>query len=350
MAVQHNGNVQNQLLMEEHDGANNAKRVTIVGGGSGQATVTMQGLVTVIPAGTATVTPVGLQTLAPSPNLIGLVTIAGGSTITLSDPKGYIGLVTIGGIGTVTLADPKGFIGLTTTTLGASPAFIGIVTVTNKDRTITGNVTLSDAKTYIGLTTSTLGLGDRYIGLVTNTQNGLVTLAPSPNFIGLTTTVLGTSPAFVGIVTVAGIGTVTLSDPKGYIGLVSVQGTVGVLGNTTVLTRNAGTNKVLKSLPVAFATASAATIFVPSNTFYITQVLLNSNATVRLNIRSGATHLTGNASLGVNIFPGGGWVENGSPDSPLYIGLAAAAPIVVEKADAGGLISQIGGHITYFDE
>jgi len=70
-------------------------------------------------------TPAGLHTLAPSPNYIGLatvniganpntyiglVTVGGIGTLTLSDPKGYIGLVTIGGIGTLTLADPKGFI------------------------------------------------------------------------------------------------------------------------------------------------------------------------------------------------------------------------------------------------
>lgn len=155
MAVQHAGQVQNQLLLEEHDGVNNAKRVSIVAGAAGQATITMQGLVTLapspnfigivtaVPGSTMTVTPVGLLTLAPSSNFIGLVTVAGIGTLTLSDPKGFIGLVTVGG--------------------------------------------MSDPKAYVGLMTGTLGVGDRFIGLVTNVQAGLVTLAPSPNFIGLVT-------------------------------------------------------------------------------------------------------------------------------------------------------------------
>jgi hypothetical protein len=146
------------------------------------------------------------------------------------------------------------------------------------------------------------------------------------------------------------LGNLTLSDSKTFIGLVSVQGTVGILGNTTVLTRNAGTNKTLKILPVAISLASITNLVTASNTFYITSVLLNSNATVRLNLKSGATYLTGNASLGVNIFPGGGWVESGSPDAPLYFGLATGQTITVEKADAGGLIAQVGGKIVYFDE
>lgn len=79
-------------------------------------------------------------------------------------------------------------------TLAPSPNLIGIVTVANKDRTITGNVTLSDSKGFIGLVTAALGLGDRYIGLVTATQVGLMTLAPSPNFIGIATVIMSSVP------------------------------------------------------------------------------------------------------------------------------------------------------------
>ena len=53
---------------------------------------------------------------------------------------------------------------------------------------------------------------------------------------------------------------------------------------------------------------------------------------------------------GINLFPGGGFVESGSPDSPTYIGLASGAAIVIEKADSGGLISQIGGKLLFFQE
>ncbi len=212
----------------------------------------------------------------------------------------YIGLATVD-IGTIKAwGDPHTYLGLVTVDIGAS-----------KGITWAGNVTLSDAKTYIGLTTTTLGLGDRFIGLVTTAFSGNVSLNASAAYIGLVT---------------------------------------AIIGNASVATKNAGTTKTLKILPVAFATSSAATIVVPTNTFYITSILLNSNATVRLNVRSGATYLTGNASLGINIFPGGGWVETGSVDSPVYQGLAAAAPIVIEKFDTGGIISQIGGKVVYFDE
>lgn len=322
MAVQHAGQVQNQLLLEEHEGSLNAKRVYPVSGAGLTSLPTIFAVVNIgAGGGTTTVTPVGLTTLAPSPNYIGL------TTTQLGAGDKYIGLVTSTQNGLVTLAPSPNAIGFVTAilsgnvtatsvglqTLAPSPNFIGLVTVAG-----IGTLTLSDPKGFIGL--------------VTNVQSGLTTLAPSPNFIGL--------------VTVAGIGTLTLSDPKGFIGLVTTVAS----GNTTVLSRNAGTNKTLKSLPITLSTGSQATIFVPTNTFNITQVLINSNATVRLNLKSGATYLTGNASLGVNLSPTGGWVESGSPDSPIYLGLAAQAAIVVEKADSGGTVAQIGGHITYFDE
>ena len=261
--INHTGNVQNQLMMEEHDGTLNAKRVTVVGA-----------------AGQVTITPVGLTTLAPSPN--------------------YIGLVTVGGIGTLTLADPKGYIGLTTTTNGA---------------------------------------GDRFIGLVTNVQAGLTTLAPSPSYIGL--------------VTVGGIGTLTLADPKGYIGLVTASLGIGTqfIGLVTSVTRNAGTNKTLIPLPVGLGNNSIAVVATPTNAqkINVTQLVLNSNITTEIAIRSGVTYLTGNASLGMTIYPGGGFVMSGSPDSPSWIGLPSGA-LTIEKRDGGGTISKIGGGVIYFDE
>lgn len=64
MSTQHSGNILNEITREEHDGANNAKRVTLVGNVSITAVSQM------------TVTP--LQAWP--------------------DPKGFIGLVTVGGI------------------------------------------------------------------------------------------------------------------------------------------------------------------------------------------------------------------------------------------------------------
>lgn len=254
-------------------------------------------------------------------NAAGFGEVALKGNATLSDSKGYIGLVSVAQpisttpVGNVTLSDAKTYIGLTTTTLGTGVSYVGLATVdigTGNGVAVKGNVTLSDPKTYIGLTTTTLGTGVSYVGLATVD--------------------IGTGNS------VAIKGNVTLSDPKTFIGLV------------TAVTRNAGTTKTLIPKTLAFAQASIVTIAVPSNTFNITSLVLNSNATVRLNIKSGATYLTGNATLGMNLVPGGGWVQEGSPDSPVYKGLAGAEAIVLEKADSSGVVSQIGGHLMYFDE
>ncbi len=202
----------------------------------------------------------------------------------------------------------------------------------------------------------TLNQSAAFIGIVTVVGNASVALVDPKGFIGLvtiggiSTLTLADSKGFIGLVTIGGIGTLTLADPKGFIGLVSVQGTVGVLGNTTVLTRNAGTNKTLKIFPITISTGSAATVYVPTNTFYLTSLILNSNATVRVNVRSGATYLTGNASIGIELNPGSGFSEVGSPDAPVYFGLAAQAPIVIEKTDYSGVISRVSGKLITFDE
>lgn len=304
--INHAGNAANQMNFEEHDGANNAKRVTIGAVSvalpvtfSGNITATMPGGVTVFQGSTpwnslGTTTQNGLITLAPSPNFIGL------TTTQLGAGDRFIGLATVVHAGNVTL--------------NASAAYIGLA-----------SVNVADAKAYIGLTTTTLGVGDRFIGLTTVVHAGNVTLNASAAFIGLATVNIG-------------------ANPNTFIGLATV-----VIGNASVATKNAGTTKTLKILPIRLSTNSNSSIAI-TNTFYVTSILLNSNATVRLNILSGVTYLTGNVSLGINIFPGGGWVETGSVDSPIYIGQAGAAPINFEKFDAAGTISQVAGKIVYFDE
>lgn len=292
----------------------------------------LAGIVTIANSNVRSIT--GNVTLSDAKTNIGLVTLSGGTAWT--DPKAFIGLVTIGGMSTVTLSDPKGFIGLVTTQAADPKGYIGLVTVTQASsaRTITGNVTLSDAKTFIGLVTiggmSTVTLADPkgFIGLVT--LGGGTAWADPKTFIGLVT--VGNTP------NVSVVGNVTLSDSKNFIGLV------------TAWSRNAGTTKTLKPFTVTLSTSSVTTIYVPTNTFYVTNLLLNSDATVRVSVKSGATYLTGNASIGITLNPNGGWVETGAPDSPTYIGLAAAAALVVEKADSGGLKANIGGKVILFEE
>ena len=78
-------------------------------------------------------------------------------------------------------------------------------------------------------------------------------------------------------------------------------------------------------------------------------MILNSNITTEIAIRSGVTYLTGNASLGITLFPGGGFDAPGSPDSPSWIGLPSGS-LHIEKRDPGGTVSKVTGHVIYFDE
>lgn len=173
------GNIQNEIAVEEHDGANFAKRVNVVAGGAGVTTV-FQG-------GTWNVGFAGNVTLNPSPNFIGLVSLAqpvstsfsGNVTLDAGSRTGIAGNITVQQI-TNAVSMVSGY------------PMTGIVTVANPANV--GNVTLN--------------AGPNYIGLVTAYPVGVQTLAPSPNFIGLTTVwhgsnvTLNASAAYIGLATV----------------------------------------------------------------------------------------------------------------------------------------------------
>jgi len=406
MSATHSGNLLNQITFEEHDGELNAKKVTIVGGSlsGGQATVSILGnvtlsdskgyigLVTSTIGNNVTANIQGNVTISDSKGFIGLVTVVQSSiartivgnvtlddgsltgivgNLTLSDSKGFIGLVTSvpsttnrSIVGNVTLSDSKSYIGLVTVgggnvgisgnvTITDSKGFIGLVTVVQSStaRSIVGNLTLSDPKGFIGLVTAVGSFTTSFSGNVTldpGSKTGIVgnvTLSDSKGFIGLVTAVGNFSTSFSGNVTLdpgskTGIvGNVTLSDAKTFIGLV------------TAWNRNAGTTKTLIPLPVGLGNNSIATVAVPTNAqkINITNLILSSNVTTEIALKSGVTYLTGNASLGVTLFPGGGFEMPGSPDSPAWIGLPSGA-LVIEKRDAGGTVSKIGGGLIYFDE
>jgi hypothetical protein len=109
--------------------------------------------------------------------------------------------------------------------------------------------------------------------------------------------------------------------------------------------------KTLINLPIGFSTASIVTLATPTNanTVKITNMLLNSDATVRFTIKSGVTYLTGNASIGITLNPGGGFIMTGSPDSPSWIGLPSGA-LVVEKLDLTATSAKIAGNVVYFQD
>lgn len=190
MSNQHAGNVENQVLLEEHDGILNAKRVSLV------SAPTIFAVTNAANVANQTITPVGLVTLAPSPNFIGIVTVANPAAagnvtldpgsltgmrgnLTLSDSKGFIGLVSLGGgpvniVGNVTLSDPKGFIGLVTVVQSSAARTItGNMTLDVGSLVgIRGNLTLSDPKGFIGLVTVVQSSASRsIIGNVTLAAN-----------------------------------------------------------------------------------------------------------------------------------------------------------------------------------
>lgn len=325
------------------------------------------GLVTATLAGSVNT---GMTTIFPGPNFIGLVTATLGSMVTvtlgttLDATKDTVGVgqwyptlqsLASGGLGPIAV-DVNGRV-----LIGDSKGYIGLVTVTQASaaRTITGNVTLSDSKSYIGLVTTTLGAGISGIGFATVTLINQPALVASSANIGSVSvlggtinSVLQTSTLNIGSVSILGGSIVNAAGVAG-IGFVTAKLDAGTqfIGLVTAWARNAGTTKTLVNLPVGLGNNSLATVAVPtnSNKINLTQLILNSNVTTEIAIKSGVTYLTGNASLGVTLFPGGGFVMNGSPDSPVWISLPSGAA-VIEKRDPGGTVSKIGGHVVYFDE
>ena len=225
-----------------------------------------------------------------------------------------------------------------------------------------GNVTLSGSlpagANYLGLATIDIGSAPTLTvnaHNVTNagtfavqaTQSGTWTVQPgnTPNTAPWLTSNKGNVTIDSGTITAV----TSITNPVALKGNLTINsGNISLKGNVTTL--NAGTTKTLIHKNLILTTASIATIAVPTNTFKITNLVLSSNATTRVNIKSGASYLTGNASVGVYLSPRGGWVETGSPDSPTYIGLAGAAAIVLEKFDTGGVVSSVSGKLLYFDE
>lgn len=165
-----------------------------------------------------------------------------------------------------------------------------------------------------------LDTGDSWIGLATVVQGN--SIPAGTNYIGLATVVQGNAiPA----------GT-------NYIGLVSAASINGTVELTT--------SKTLSHVAIAANSSGTATIFVPTDTFKVTSLLLSANATVGVRIKSGATYLTGNASVNMTLFPGGGFAESGTLEAPIYIGATSGDAFVVDLDDS----VEIAGKVIYFEE
>lgn len=295
MASNHQGgNIQPGLDLEEHDGDINAKRVSL----ASAATIFV-------------VSNVG------SAQLSGSVTV--GSLVSAATIYAVVNTSAAG-------------VGESMVTLFPSPNFIGITTVANKDRTITGNVTLSDSKTFIGLVTVvqssaartitgnlTLSDSKAFIGLVTavpsttvRSISGNVTLSDAKTYIGLVTATIGGTP------NVAVVGNVTLSDSKGFIGLVT--SIPAFMSDTTIFSFIA-------------SNASHTTIFTPPSNqrWYLKNLILGSAGNVRAEIRSGATQFVPYISLatsgGYVLGPDQAGIPSRANNDAFVVGLQSAVTV-----------------------
>lgn len=313
----------------------------------------------------ASVNNVGFATVSVSnPTLYAVVNTTASSgqvTVTLNNTPTIYAVVNTSAAGVVnsitTIAPRIDYIGLMSVSgnviLGASPSFVGIVTTANQPALVTstanigsvsvlgGSVGINAGVNGIGFATVKVDTGTKYIGLVT-IDVGTIKAWTNPNtFIGLVTVAphaLTASTVNIGSVSVLGGG-------------IGLNAGVNFIGFATVWGLNVGTNKTLINLPIGFSTASVVTVAVPTNvnTIKITNMLLNSDATVRFTIKSGVTYLTGNASIGITLNPGGGFIMTGAPDSPSWIGLPSGA-LVIEKLDLTATAAKIAGNVVYFQE
>ena len=374
MSVDHNGgNILNAINLEEHDGAQNAKRVSIVSGSVGQATINIAGSATIYAvvntsAAGDSVSNIGFATVAISnPTLYAVVNTSaagvGNSMVTINPRTDYFGLVSVSGnvavsslpalvasnsnIGSVSVLG-----GVINTNLNTGANYVGLVSVNGSVVNLNGTNNIGSVSVLGGtinsvLQTSTLNVGSvsilggvintnlntgvNYIGLVS--INGSVVNLAGVNAIGFATVYNATSANYIGLMSVniggiaAGTNYIGLMSVSGSVvnltgtnnigsvsvlgGVISLQastlniGSVSVLGGSivnsagpnfiglvTAWSRNAGSAKTLVSLPIAFAVASIATIAIPATNLSvnITNLVIGSNATTQLRIKSGVTY------------------------------------------------------------
>lgn len=193
--------------------------------------------------------------------------------------------------------------------------------------------------------------GSATIYAVVNTSaagQASVVLDTGTKWVGLATVNLGASlPAGTNAigklaansgVDIGDVDVTSISAGSNFIGLISAASVHGTVEEKT--------SKTLSQVAIAVNTSGYSTIFVPTNTFKVTHLALSANATVGVRIMSGATYLTGNASLNMTLFPGGGIVENGQLLNPVHIGATAADGFVLDLDDS----IEVAGKVVYYEE
>lgn len=234
MGAHRGGNIVPEVTLEEHDQDLNAKRMALV------SSATVYAVVNTGAAGN------GNTTLNPSPNFIGLVSIAQplNALVTIYPRTDFIGSMTVtttnpGAQGMVTIFPGPNFIGLVSVaqplsalaTLYASPNFIGLVSVAQPLNSL-----------------ATLLSSPNYIGLVSAVPAANVTLNPSAAYIGLVTiipTYLSTYTSFSTVISALA----TLVVPPSGQRIIVKDIFVSSLGRTEMSIWAARSNATINRLP-----------------------------------------------------------------------------------------------------
>jgi len=170
---------------------------------------------------------------------------------------------------------------------------------------------------------------------------------------GATVTQSGGLPAgtsYIGLATVDVGANVAWSDPGTYVGLATVdigsQPSLPAGTNTIGDVRIAGSKSAPTTATIGLYNSGNATVFVATNTFKILNMMIGVDLAEEIKVLSGTDYLVGNASVALSLAAEGGFVQNGSPDSPLYVATAAAKGFVINSSATGA----IGGSVTWIDE
>lgn len=302
----------------------------------------------------------GNVTLNPSPNFIGLATVVNASPVTVhqgSTPWNSLGTITLGSM----LPTGTNFIGLVTVKQGGAGSstdpwpvrlYFGSGQAANDSG---GNMVVNVSNFAIGSfgenddmaanLTSALAFSENFVFDGTNWDRmRTANIANATTGIGLAGAGIlgfdGTNYRRVQTNT-AGVlnANVSLSSSSAFIGLVStasINGRVGIVRE-----------KTLQMLPFSHGASGFATLISNQGNWFITSLAVNANSSVCVSILSGATVLLGNASVGMYLSPGGGWVETGTIDAPVYRSLASGAGLVIRSNAADAII---GGKIVYYTE
>lgn len=124
----------------------------------------------------------------------------------------------------------------------------------------------------------------------------------------------------------------------------------GPSGEVIVNANLSGSGKTYNTAVIGMSATnlSGATAFVASagKKFYITHISLANASLTGLAFLSGVTYLLGNASVRMTLTAPNSYRENGSPSSPLFVGLANATDFKIVADTA----SPIAGKIIYYEE